>query len=177
MSAIVRYISDTHFGHKNMAIKRGFNDEFEMGELLVSRWNRVVRKHDTTYILGDITMEKTSEYYWLDMLNGYIKIIQGNHDNPQHTHELLKHVNNVGAYRMLSDKKYGGIVFSHFPIHPCELTARWKYNIHGHMHNKSVGDHRYINVSAEMIDYTPRTLDELMSSVNAKYYDKRFNLE
>jgi calcineurin-like phosphoesterase family protein len=46
------------------------------------------------------------------------------------------------------------------PERPGEL-ARFKRNIHGHMHANSVGDKSYINVSVEKINLTPIALEEL----------------
>ena len=66
MSGQIRFISDPHFGHKNMAHKRGFQDEFYHDEYIVNKWNTVVQKRDTTWILGDITMEKETTTYWTD---------------------------------------------------------------------------------------------------------------
>jgi calcineurin-like phosphoesterase family protein len=160
--SVVRYISDPHFGHKNMAIKRGFKDEEEMNKHIVKEWNSVVNKKDVTYILGDITMEKASQYYWLNELNGIKKVILGNHDEPQHVPELLKYVNNVAAMKYLKHKKYGNIILSHAPIHPCELEYRFNINIHGHVHENTLPDKRYINVCAEVIDYKPKLLSELL---------------
>lgn len=159
--SVVRYISDLHFHHKNMAIKRGFKDENEMNEHIISQWNKVVSKKDVTYILGDITMEK-SNYEILNRLNGIKKVILGNHDEPQHVPELLKYVNNVASMRYLKDKQFGNIIFTHAPIHPCELEYRYTINIHGHVHENTLPDKRYINVSAEVIDYTPKLLSELL---------------
>jgi calcineurin-like phosphoesterase family protein len=53
-------------------------------------------------------------------------------------------------------------ILTHCPIHPSQLEYRYKYNIHGHVHENSINDPRYINVSAEVIDYTPKTLEELL---------------
>lgn len=161
--SVIRYYSDPHFGHRNMAIRRGFKDEYEMNERIVSEWNKVVSKRDVTYILGDITMEKASEYYWLDQLNGIKKVILGNHDRPQHVPELLKYVNTVASMKYLKDKKYGNIILTHAPIHPCELDYRYNINIHGHVHENTLDDKRYINVSAEVIDYKPKLLSELIN--------------
>ena len=160
--SVVRYISDPHFGHRNMAIRRGFSDEYQMNEYMVKQWNYVVTKKDVTWILGDITMEKSSEYYWLDQLNGIKKIVLGNHDKPQHVPELLNYVNSVCAVQYVRDKKHGNIIFSHIPIHPCELEYRYTINIHGHVHENTLKDKRYINVSAEVVDYTPKLLNELL---------------
>jgi calcineurin-like phosphoesterase family protein len=160
--SVVRYISDPHFGHRNMAIKRGFKDEEEMNKHIVKQWNSIVSKKDVTYILGDITMEKASQYYWLNELNGIKKVILGNHDEPQHVPELLKYVNNVAAMKYLKHKEYGNIILSHAPIHPCELEYRFNINIHGHVHTNTLPDKRYINVCAEVIDYKPKLLSELL---------------
>jgi calcineurin-like phosphoesterase family protein len=157
--SVVRYISDLHLGHKNMAQHRGFQDEFYHDEFIIDNWNSTVKKKDVTYILGDITMEKAN-YEVLNRLNGLKKVIQGNHDLPQHTKRLLEYVNWVGAYYV-----QGHFIFSHIPIHPMELAGRFKYNIHGHIHSNEVDDLRYINVSAEAIGYKPKTLEELMNKI------------
>ena len=142
-------ISDLHFGHRNMAIKRGFASELEQDDFIIKQWNSVVRKNDTVWVLGDITMEKTDYYYKLDLLNGFKKVVLGNHDQPQHVKELLKHVNSVCG--MI---KYKGYILTHCPIHESEL-GRFHKNIHGHVHENSLNDDRYMNVSCEVINYTP----------------------
>lgn len=165
---VIRYFSDPHFGHKNMAIDRGFADEIEMGEHIIKKWNSVVSKKDTTYILGDITMEKATQYYWLDKLNGIKKIVGGNHDKPNHTIKMLEHVNSFAGMMGVKDKTFGKIILTHCPIHPQELGSRFKYNMHGHVHENHILDEkgdidtRYINVCAEVIDYTPKLLSELI---------------
>ena len=159
--SVVRYYSDPHFHHRNMAIKRGFKDEDEMNEHIVQEWNKIVSKKDVTYILGDITMEKNN-YEILNRLNGIKKVILGNHDEPQHVPYLLQYVNNVCALKYLKHKEFGNIILSHAPIHPCELEYRFNINIHGHVHENTLPDKRYINVSAEVIDYKPKLLSELI---------------
>jgi len=148
-------ISDLHFSHKNMAIKRGFQDETEHDNFIIEQWNKVVSKKDTVWILGDVTMEKSTPYYLLDRLNGYKKVVLGNHDQPQHIPELLKYVNSVCG--MIKLKSF---VLTHAPIHEFELD-RFKANIHGHVHENSLSDKRYINVSCEVLNYTPILISEL----------------
>lgn len=146
-------LSDPHFGHHNMAIKRGFANAEEHDEFIVSQWNKTVTKRDTVWILGDITMEK-GNYEILDRLNGIKKVVLGNHDKPQHVGKLLEHVNCVcGMF------KYHNFIFTHCPIHPSELH-RFAKNIHGHVHENSLQDDRYINVSCEIVDYTPQLLSK-----------------
>jgi len=158
----VRFISDLHFHHENMAIKRGFKNYEEHDEHIIKTWNSIVSKKDVTYILGDVTFEKSKPYEILNRLNGIKKVILGNHDEPQHVPHLLQYVNNVCALKYLKHKEFGNIILSHAPIHPCELEYRFNINIHGHVHENTLDDKRYINVSAEVIDYKPKLLSELL---------------
>ncbi len=179
--SIVRICADPHFEHENMAIKRGFTSAEEHDEHIVAKWNSVVRKKDITYILGDITMEKTSGYKYLDRLNGIKRVIGGNHDMLRHCHELLKHVESIGGMT-----KYKEIFLTHAPIHSRELLYRVPYNIHGHIHEYNVETHglfgrwfkkqdkRYICVSMEQIDYTPKTIGELIPGWDDNDFRNKF---
>ena len=146
-------ISDLHLGHINMALHRGFTSVEEHDNYIISKWNSVVNKNDTVYILGDITMEKSRDYYKLALLKGIKKVILGNHDSPQHVPELLKYVNSV-----CSSYKEKNCILTHIPIHPFEMNMYCK-NIHGHVHENTVDDDRYVNVSCEVINYTPQLLN------------------
>lgn len=162
----VLFIADLHFMHKNMAQSRGFQDEFCHDEYIIDKWNKKVKKKDTIYILGDISMENKKAYPLLDRLNGLKIVVLGNHDNRQNVAELAKHVHNV-----VGCVSYKGYWLTHIPVHPMEFEYRLKGNIHGHIHNlivqKTVDglqqiDDRYICVSCEHVDYEPKTLEELI---------------
>ena len=101
-------------------------------------------------------MEKAN-YEFLDKLNGIKKVVLGNHDKPQHTRRLLNHVNCVGGA-----VRYKKCFLTHIPIVESELR-RCKYNIHGHVHENSIETNRkYVNVSCEVINYTPVDIDKLI---------------
>lgn len=174
MSGTIRVISDPHLMHENMAKRRGFKNSECHDENFIYQWNNVVNKKDTTYILGDITMEKKKGYELLSRLNGYIFVILGNHDRRQDVKELLKYVDGVAG--MVNMK---GCILTHCPVHPVELNYRFKYNIHGHVHENSITklewdhlnkcdkvvfDKRYINVCCEAVDYIPRVIDDLITT-------------
>jgi calcineurin-like phosphoesterase family protein len=167
MSAKIFAIADFHWGHPNLAKHRGFETSEEHDQFIIDRWNSVVSKHDTVWIAGDISMEKKVYYKRLDELRGIKKVVPGNHDLPQHVPELLKYVNSVcGMYT-----KMKGLIITHAPIHPDEL--RGKKNLHGHVHENSIMreneithiyeiDPRYINVSCDVIDFTPVEISTLL---------------
>jgi len=158
----VRFIADLHLGHKWMAKHRGFKDTVEHDEHIIKQWNKISHKKDLTYILGDITMEDNFPYYQLDRLKGRKIVIGGNHDLKKHSAELLKYVESI-----IGVLDYKGYCFSHIPIHQRELwdnnyKNRYRGNVHGHVHDNSIDDPHYYNVSAEMVDYTPRKIEELV---------------
>jgi len=158
-----------------MAIKRGFKDEFEHDKHVIKKWNSVVHKKDTTYILGDVTMEAHKHYHLLDELNGRKIVILGNHDMRNHVSKLLNHVDQVAGMIKYSRRGYPKMFLTHCPIHPMELDHRVGLNIHGHIHEHvvtreednwgvavTVDDPRYVCVSCEQVDYTPKTIEELL---------------
>ena len=163
--SIVRFIADLHLGHENMAKRRGFSTVEEHDEHVIAKWNSVVHKRDVTYILGDVTMEKSSPYPLLDRLNGIKHIVLGNHDRRQDTKKLFQYAESIGG--MIN---YKGVFLTHCPIHSDELEYGIVKNIHGHIHDKvvmkmldgwEVPDERYFCVSCEQVDYLPKSLKDL----------------
>jgi len=171
----VYHIADLHLGHEKMAIKRGFNDSYSHDNFLIDQWNKTCHKNDKIFIHGDLSMEKHTSYKLLEKLKGLKVAIQGNHDMPQHTRELLKYVHSVAAVI-----KYHGYWLTHIPVHESEFDGRVIGNIHGHLHEenikrlcfdveiegliyqKSSKDKRYINVSCEQNNFTPQLFTELI---------------
>ena len=163
--SIVRFIADLHLSHANMATRRGFSTVEEHDEHIIAKWNSVVNKRDVTYILGDVTMEKSSPYPLLDRLNGIKHIVLGNHDRRQDTKKLFDYAESIAG--MI---QYKGIFLTHCPIHSDELNYGIVKNIHGHIHDKvvmkmldgwEVPDERYFCVSCEQVDYLPKSLKDL----------------
>jgi calcineurin-like phosphoesterase family protein len=164
-----------HFGHKAIAHHRGHQDEFYHDVHLITEWNKIVGKKDLTYIMGDVTMEKTDPYYNLDALNGRKIVVLGNHDRWQHIPQLLKYVDGVAG--MID---YKGFALTHAPIHPSEM-GHYRGNIHAHIHhinkleefialekyadneNRIETLRKYHCVDAHLIDYKPKTIEELLT--------------
>ena len=164
--ANVRFISDLHLGHKNVAIWRGFNNLDDYHNHIITNWNSVVDKRDVVYILGDVVLD--SKYYPILAKSKGIKyFILGNHDEKQHVHKLLEYG------RIMGPIKYNGKYWlTHQPIHPECLRAN-EVNIHGHLHDLDIindgiysvicdnPNHRYFNVSCEKNNFKPQTIADL----------------
>lgn len=175
---IVRFLGCLHLGHESIAKYRGFSSSEEHDNHLISQWNSVVNKRDTTYIIGDVTMEKARAYYKLDMLKGRKIVCLGNHDRHQDVKQLLQYVDGVaGAV------DYKGFILTHVPIHPNEAQF-YRGNIHAHIHhinkleevivNDSYLDEgskptatlrKYFNVDAHLMNYKPQSIEDLYETI------------
>lgn len=155
-------IGDTHFGHENILkyepVFRPFKTISEHNEELIKRWNSVVGPNDIVWHLGDVLFGQDN-FPLLKRLNGRKNLLLGNHDvyAPAMYHA-------AGFQKILPYAKYRGVLFSHIPVHPCQI-GRYRGNVHGHMHSKNVGDPRYINVSVEQINLTPILLDKVLAQL------------
>jgi calcineurin-like phosphoesterase family protein len=152
--------SDTHFGHANILKfepeHRGHYESILEHDLdLVQRWNSVVRKEDTVWHLGDVYFGKDAHRI-LGALNGYKRLVLGNHDAKHET--VLTHYFD----RMYGVAQYGGCVLTHIPVHSYQLEKRYTKNIHGHMHSKKLDDPRYVCVSVEQTDLKPVLLQHVI---------------
>lgn len=158
-------ISDTHFGHANILTfkredgspLRDFATIQEHDETLIGNWNRTVGPEDVVYHLGDAVINRRY-LKTLGRLNGRKRLIRGNHDIFP-TSEYLPYFEEIYGVLVLPKMH---LVMSHIPLHP-DSVARWKLNVHGHLHAGNVNDPRYINVSCEQVNYTPADLDELLT--------------
>lgn len=166
------FTSDTHFGHKNILQyekeARPFSSVEEMNEVLIERWNSVVRNKDTVYHLGDFCFGRQNLAI-AERLNGKKHLVLGNHDTYPAA-DYLKYFSRV----------FGGIfwkscLLTHFPVHPNQLGSRCALNVHGHLHSKRVWDvdpkkclyedRNYFNVSCEQNNLTPFHADQILLRV------------
>jgi calcineurin-like phosphoesterase family protein len=153
-------ISDLHLGHRNIIhyCRRPFSSSDEMDEVLIRNWNCRVGPEDEVFYLGDLCHGKhaapASDY--LSRLNGRIHIIAGNHDAaiPGSVQSLRLHAGTTDLFLI------------HDPAQAPGDIPGWV--IHGHLHNNDTGTYpfinagtRTINVSAELLDYTPVSIAEL----------------
>lgn len=170
------FIGDTHFSHKNIIefekYYRPFTNVDEMNEELIKRWNSVVKPADKVYHLGDFCFGRKNVAI-AGRLNGHKRLILGNHDHYPAAEYLQYFEELYGVWN------YKKCVLSHVPIHPAHVPDRWWINIHGHLHSrevtkvaygKDVPDERYFNVSAERINLTPISWDEIYEQ-RKDYFD------
>lgn len=178
------FIGDLHFGHHNIIeySKRPFANVQEMDEALIKNWNSVVHQKDEVYILGDFSLtgrQKTEEY--LAALKGRKYLIKGNHDYWVSNSNCRKYLEWIKDYHEF--KENGRLwVLCHYPLWSWNKRNAGSVHLHAHTHkyvNLSIQPddsdgprdwnpnvelefyNRYMCVSAELINHTPISLEEL----------------
>lgn len=168
------FISDPHFGHKNILSFKDDNGDYirhfysieEMHETIIENWNNRVRPQDRVYVLGDVVIHKKALPI-VEKLKGHKILVAGNHDIFG-AKEYLKYFEDVRAYKVMPGL---GLIFSHVPVHPNNLRGRWNGNVIGHLHQREYDDKRYMNVCVERINYTPILLEEIVEEYKKRGID------
>ena len=158
------FIADTHFGSD--AVRRYENRPFdsvsEMDKAMIERWNSVIAPNDIVWHLGDFSA-KGCEKQVVTQLNGSIKFVKGNHDTETNDYYRQAGLCEVYDYPILLQ---GFWLLSHDPQYVSENTPY--ANIFGHVHQNPMyttcGSHHFC-VSAERINYTPISFDEIIEAV------------
>lgn len=149
------YISDPHFGHKNIIKldRPNFETILEHDQFIIDSVNKIVKVTDELWILGDIGNPQMLRY-----LNGTKTIILGNHDK-RSIKEYQAFVKDVYTTPVYINKR---LVASHEP----EIVENHILNVHGHLHGAVLDLDNYLNTSIEVIDYTPVSEKELQRIVS-----------
>lgn len=136
--------SDPHFGDEDL---RAGMPSRPSDEELVKKINACVGRKDTIIFLGDI-----GDIEYAKQIRGYKVLICGNHDVG---HTVYNEVfNEVYSGPLMIGEK---LLLSHEPV-----DIPWAFNIHGHDHKGAKRD-GHLNVCADVIDYTPINMNQLMA--------------
>ena len=150
------FTSDQHFFHYNIIkyCSRPFESVEEMNEVMIERWNAVVKPDDIVYHLGDFSLSTVSAAHGICCrLNGTKYLIRGNHD--ANAARMMA----VGFKEVYKKMIWNGWWLVHRPRSaPDEATNV----LHGHTHDKQRRIGAIINVSVEQHNYYPVTLDQLL---------------
>ncbi|MBQ8826854.1 MAG: metallophosphoesterase [Oscillospiraceae bacterium] len=174
------YIADMHLCHENVIRydSRPFKNIDQMNNELVKRWNDTVAENDEVYILGDFCWKKGRCTEFVSQLKGRKFLIRGNHDDiPEDAEPYFEWIKD---YAVITDSG-AQVVLSHYPVAHWINQFRGSVHLYGHVHNnkdyyayvrygkmclsENIPFESYnVGVMMYYMDYTPRTLDEIIFS-------------
>lgn len=148
------FISDTHFGHKNILTfeRTQFKTIQEHDDFIWKKLGKLT-VNDTLYHLGDFgVLDETTTARWKALPCKTI-LIRGNHDG------------SIGQLKAIFDEVHNEPVFykkrillSHEPLPVTDGTL----NVHGHLHSARLNKPNYLNISMHMVDYKLITEKDLV---------------
>lgn len=171
---------------------RPFKTLEEMHNTIKENWNNRITGADHVYILGDLSWKENEDaIQFVSTLKGNKHLILGNHDRvvDQRYKQLFVEVVNYKEIKDRINGKEYHVIMSHFPIafwnhqHHYRRDKQehkvWAVQLYGHVHNSA--EEKYFqdfinklnnecdieclakNVGCMLWDYTPRTLEEIIS--------------
>ena len=133
---MIYFISDTHFGHRNIVRYRPFNDIEEMDNTLINNWNSTVHENDEVYILGDFIYKSDKHCsYYLRQLAGKKHLIVGNHDKKWMAcgSNLSDYFVSIDSLKEIQDDKGRHLTLCHYPL------MEWRGSAYA-VHDKDKGN-------------------------------------
>ena len=166
------FTSDLHFGHLKVSEIRGFGTPMQHDFALIKNWERVVRKNDQVWVLGDLAVSSpTRALEIVAALPGRKHLISGNHDacHPMHrnSHKYLRrYLEAFDSVQPFARRRIEGreVLLSHFPYDRDRHDVRYtqyrlrnegKWLLHGHTHG------------SERLSLVPETAREIHVGVDA----------
>lgn len=138
------YISDTHFGHKNIVrmCERPYSSVEEMNEALFANWNNRVKGKDKVYIMGDMFYRADVRLVEdiLTRLKGRKILILGNHDGSWMS-KLDRPERYFESIQPFFEGSIGnrGMTLCHYLLLTYKHQKK-QFMIHGHIHNDTSAD-------------------------------------
>ena len=171
--------SDLHFCHDRQFLfkPRGFNSVNDMNDVIVQRWNNIVKRDDDVYVLGDLMLKDNETGCKLvESLNGKLHIVYGNHDTDNRI-VLYSGLSNVVEAAHAIRLRWNGYSFflTHYPCLCGSLEKDAKHNIinlFGHTHSKELfyEDRPYMyNVAVDAHNCTPVSIVKVLDDIERKY--------
>ena len=142
-----------------------------MNEVIVNKWNNVVKPDDEIFVLGDVTMKGPEQAFSvLTRLSGKKYLIKGNHDSfvddevwQQQYAWVFQWVKDY--YELVwNNQKF---VLFHYPIEEWADYYKGAIHLHGHQHNapayniQQAGLRRY-DVGVDANDFKPVGIDTIV---------------
>jgi len=150
----VYFIADMHFGAEPLAGRRGFTNAAEMDEAIVAVWRSVVSDGDDVWIIGDV-----GDPDRLSDLPGRKRLVLGNTDKPIARYREHASIHEVSKVARLQEQGKA-LILVHKPEDA--VTTQNEYVVHGHIHQKTFGNPRYLCVSVDQTAWGPIALQEVL---------------
>ena len=182
------FSSDHHFGHGGKSghdgiilyCNRPFKSVGEMDEVMIQRWNKVVKEGDVVWHLGDFSLSSHPEPVARIMrrLNGEIHLLAYPwHHDGKWMRRMVRGWGDLPAFPdapnltleppivVLTGVAPVPITLCHYPFETWERSHYCSISLHGHSHGKAMKVERRVDVGVDSWNFYPVSLEEIIETV------------
>lgn len=147
------FTADHHFGHANIIkyCNRPFDTVEEMDEVLIQRWNEVVRGQDVVIYAGDFTLRNSYAQELIDRLKGNKIFLKGNHDKWIKQKRYIYH-------KKIKDHH---VAVAHYPMESWQNSCHGSWHLHGHCHGTMRVIPNRLDVGVDCHNFYPVAFSQL----------------
>jgi len=165
--------SDTWFGRPQIlqiANRLSFTDVDDMNEKLIKKWNKVVKKNDLVFHLGNFAWDPNTARNVLRKLNGRIYFLIGSIDDA--ILDVAHEFDNVTLIedQILELPQYDSII-CHYPLEVWNGKESGTIHFHGHTvysHKTDLNKMNRINACTDFWGYAPIKYSTIKDFINDK---------
>ena len=154
---MIYFTADEHYGHINIIkyCNRPFKNVDEMNTKIINNHNKVVYDKDTTYHLGDFTLEKDAEKY-INRLNGTHIFVKGSHDywNKELPYIIELEINKIY------------IVLCHYAMRTWPRSHHGSIQLFGHSHGQLPAEKNQYDVGVDNNNFYPVSFKQIKKLLN-----------
>lgn len=166
------FTADTHFNHRSIieACERPFKNVWAMNAYMVEMWNKVIKKGDVVYHLGDFALPNKGDgddvKDILDQLNGQMYLIIGNHDD-KNIKLFEKNWGKEGGIIKITHLAYiklqtgQKVMLCHYPMASWRASHHGSWHLHGHVHGRMAVRRSCLDVGVDATNFIPIAEDEI----------------
>jgi calcineurin-like phosphoesterase family protein len=172
--SMIYFTADTHYMHKNIIkyCNRPFASVESMNDILVDNINKVVRKEDVLYHLGDWSFGYAREFR--DRLNcDNIILIYGNHDKEIRKSRDLQNMF-TSIYDSYHEININGqdITLCHYAMKVWNKSHRGAWHLYGHSHGSLPDDSNSLSFDCgvDCWEFYPIDMDEISKVMKNKKF-------
>lgn len=171
------FIADTHLFHGEgiTRFRPQFKTMKEHDEFIIKKLNEHVNPTDTLTILGDVAIREGGWELLGQLHCRSVIVVPGNHCGERAEIDTTHVKRIMGAYSRRLPHGRLEAVFTHIPVHP-DCLDRWQVNVHGHLHDRTIDDPRYLCVSCEAVDYVPISTEDIFYQFKLRWMEGKLDL-
>jgi len=165
--------SDWHLCHANIIKydKRPFKSVQEMNDTILFNHNTIVKPGDNFYFLGDFCFDVRRAEEFLELMNGNLFFIKGNHDK----NDTIKLYKQYGTYLGEQKKiKIGEqeIVLNHYSMNVWDKCHHGSWHLFGHSHGSLLDNPNSLSfdVGCNIWGYEPLEFERVKEIMSHKTF-------